>query len=121
MPDATLHICITCRSASDPSAEGPRPGAALFEAIAALPAPEGLRVLPTECLSACKTGCSVALSAPGKYAYVYGFMDPDLHAAAILEGAALYAASPDGIVPWRARPEIFRKQSIARIPPLESA
>jgi excinuclease UvrABC ATPase subunit len=24
--------------------------------------------------------------------------------------------SPDGIVPWRQRPTIFRKQSIARIP-----
>ena len=120
MPNATLHICITCRRAAEPGSEGPRPGAALYEAIAALPAPDGVRVLPTECLSACKTGCSVALSAPGKYAYVYGFMDPDLHAAAILEGAGLYAAAADGIVPWRARPEIFRKQSIARIPPMEA-
>ena len=39
--------------------------------------------------------------------------------ADILSGAAAYAAAPDGIVPWRERPEIFRKQSIARIPPLE--
>jgi predicted metal-binding protein len=27
---------------------------------------------------------------------------------------------PDGIVPWRDRPTIFRKQSIARIPPMET-
>jgi predicted metal-binding protein len=35
-----------------------------------------------------------------------------------MAGAAAYAATPDGIVPWRSRPEIFRKQSLARIPPL---
>jgi predicted metal-binding protein len=38
----------------------------------------------------------------------------------ILAGAAAYAASPDGLVPWRSRPEIFRKQSLARIPPIAS-
>jgi predicted metal-binding protein len=37
----------------------------------------------------------------------------------ILAGAAAYGASTDGIVPWRERPIIFRKQSLARIPPLE--
>jgi predicted metal-binding protein len=36
----------------------------------------------------------------------------------ILAGAAAYAAAPEGLVPWRSRPEIFRKQSLARIPPL---
>ena len=39
-------------------------------------------------------------------------------AAEILSGAAAYANAPDGIVPWRERPTIFRKQSLARIPPM---
>ena len=39
-------------------------------------------------------------------------------AADILAGAAAYAATEDGLVPWRERPVIFRKQSLARIPPL---
>jgi predicted metal-binding protein len=39
----------------------------------------------------------------------------------ILAGAKAYAAAADGIVPWRERPVIFRKQSIARIPPLTIA
>ena len=39
----------------------------------------------------------------------------------ILTGAAAYANAPDGIVPWRERPTIFRKQSLARIPPMVSA
>ena len=65
-----------------------------------------------------KKGCAVALSAPGKWSYVYGRLSPE-NAAEILSGAALYAASADGLVPWRDRPEIFRKPSLARIPPQE--
>ena len=64
-------------------------------------------------------GCSVALQAPGKWSYVYGNLDPAAHAPDILRGAGLYAASADGIVTWRDRPEVFRKQSLARVPPLE--
>ena len=47
-------------------------------------------------------------------------MDPATHVADILAGAAAYARAPDGLVPWRDRPVIFRKQSLARLPPLES-
>ncbi|MCE6952779.1 DUF1636 domain-containing protein [Cereibacter sphaeroides] len=112
----TLHVCTTCR-AGRPVAEGePVPGALLHAALAAA-APEGVRVAPVECLSACAQGCAVALSAPGRWTYVYGRLDRD-HAAEIVAGAEAYAAAPDGIVPWRERPEIFRKQSLARIPPI---
>jgi predicted metal-binding protein len=117
MAGTILTVCITCK-AGRPEAEGPRPGARLFAALAASP-PPGVTIRPVECLSACNSGCSVALQASGKWTYVYGHMDPALHAPDILAGAALYAASADGIVPWRDRPEIFRKQSLARVPPLE--
>jgi predicted metal-binding protein len=117
MPRATLVVCTTCRRTD--AADDPRCGARMHAALAALPLPEGVTLRPVECLSACGNGCSVALQAPGKWSYVYGRMDPAQDAPAILEGAALYAASADGIVPWRARPEIFRKQSLARVPPLE--
>jgi predicted metal-binding protein len=73
--------------------------------------------VPVECLSACNNGCSVALSAPGRWSYVYGRMSRE-NASDIVAGAAAYAAAADGLVPWRARPEIFRKQSLARIPPI---
>ena len=80
-------------------------------------APPGVTVVPVECLSACSQGCSVALSAPGRWSYVYGRLS-DANAGDVVAGAAAYAAAPDGIVPWRSRPEIFRKQSLARIPPI---
>ena len=37
-----------------------------------------------------------------------------------LLSALTAAGAPDGLVPWRERPVIFRKQSLARIPPMES-
>ncbi|MEH7827586.1 DUF1636 domain-containing protein [Gemmobacter denitrificans] len=118
MAQALLHVCTTCRREGAAPPDGPRPGAQLLAALLAEPLPEGVAILPVECLSACSNGCAVALSAPDKWTYVYGRMDPETHAAAILQGAAAYAATADGLVPWRERPEIFRKQSLARIPPL---
>ncbi len=115
----TLHVCTTCKRQDITDPEAPRPGALLHAALAALGAPEGVTIVPVECLSACSNGCSVALSAPGRWSYVYGRLDPATDVADILAGASAYANAPDGIVPWRERPVIFRKQSLARIPPLE--
>jgi predicted metal-binding protein len=117
---ATLYVCTTCKGVGEFDPEAPRPGAVLLAALAAGGAPEGVTIKGVECLSACNTGCSIALSSPGKWTYVYGRLDPEIHAEAILAGTTLYAASTDGVVPWRERPEVFRKQSIARIPPLEA-
>lgn len=112
----TLHVCITCR-AGEVVPEGELcMGQRLYQSLQRLPSPEGVEIVAVECLSACGQGASVALSAKGRWSYVYGRMT-DAHADAILAGAAAYAASTDGIVPWRQRPEIFRKQSIARVPP----
>ncbi len=111
---------MTCK-AGLPQVEGePCMGARLYAAITALPSPVGVEVVQIDCLSACNTGASVALSAPGRWSYVYGRMTPE-NAADILAGAEAYARAPDGLVPWRERPVIFRKQSLARIPPLEAA
>jgi predicted metal-binding protein len=123
---ARLYVCITCK-AGESVPEGAQPlGAQLHAALGAARgalAPDSVEapvaLVPVSCLSACSQGCSVALSAPGKWSYVYGRLGA-ADAPEILRGAALYAASADGIVPWRERPEIFRRQSLARIPPLES-
>ncbi len=114
---AVLHVCTTCRGQDPEAPAEPRPGALLHEALARRPAPEGVEIRAVECLSACSQGCSVALSGRGKWSYVYGRLTAE-DAPDILAGAAAYAAAPDGIVPWRERPVIFRKQSLARIPPL---
>ena len=114
---ATLYVCTTCK-AGQPVLDGEeRPGARLHAALAENP-PAEVHVVAVECLSACDNGCSVALQAPGKWGYVYGHMT-EADAAEIRAGAEAYAGAPDGLVPWRERPVIFRKQSLARIPPLE--
>jgi predicted metal-binding protein len=113
----TLHVCITCRAGQSQEQGEIAPGARLHAAILDVGVPEGVNVVPVECLSACSQGCSVAISAPGRWSYVYGRLS-DVNAPDVVAGAAAYAATSDGLVPWRSRPEIFRKQSLARIPPV---
>lgn len=113
----TLHVCITCR-AGQPVPDGePVPGQRLMAALLGHPDPQGVEIRPVECLSACSRGAAVALSGPGRWSYVYGEMTAE-DAPEILAGARAYAATPDGIVPWRERVIIFRKRSLARIPPI---
>ena len=114
----TLYVCTTCRAGQDVPEDAVRPGTHLLNALEAAGAPDGVQIVPVKCLSACSNGAAVALSQPGKWTYVYGRMTT-ADAADILSGAAKYAASADGLVPWRERPEQFRKQSLARIPPFQ--
>ena len=113
----TLHVCITCRAGQSIEQGVITPGARLRDAIVEAGVPKGVTLVPVECLSACGNGCSVALSAPGRWSYVYGRLSAD-NARDVIAGAAAYAAAPDGIVPWRSRPKILRKQSLARVPPV---
>lgn len=117
MPETVLYVCTTCRRAGD-DPDGPRAGARLLDALRARSADApGLRIEPVECLSVCKRPCTVAVASPDRWTYVYGDMDPAASAETILSGLAAYAATPDGVVPWRERPAAFRTGVIARIPP----
>lgn len=119
-----LLVCMTCRSALPsysltPEAEdAPRAGAVLLAALQTAQVPESLRIVPVECLSNCTRGCTVALRGTGRWTYIYGNLDAGM-VDVLIDGAARYAASADGLVPWRERPDHFRKNCIARIPPLE--
>ncbi|WFE73868.1 DUF1636 domain-containing protein [Roseinatronobacter sp. S2] len=126
MPQDTvdLLVCATCRSANpanplampDPDT---RPGAQLVQALLDA-APEGLRIIAVDCLSNCSRGCTIALRKPGAWTYVYGNLTPESHVTTVIEGAQKYRDAEGGLVPWRDRPEHFRKNCIARIPPLEA-
>lgn len=113
-----LLICTTCkRPGMDP--EAVRPGALLHDALTTAALPEGVVLKPVECLSNCDHGCSIVLrGGPARWTYVYGNLAEDA-AALVADGVTRYAATVDGLVPWRERPEHFRKNCIARIPPLE--
>ena len=111
---STLYVCVTCRTAGD-TAE-PRPGARLFASVAA--AATDLRVVPVECLSNCTRSCSAAVTAPGKWTYVIGHLDPARHVGDILHFARAHQAHPEGLPVWRERPDHVRKNTIARVPPM---
>jgi predicted metal-binding protein len=122
-----LLVCTTCRSAlpgtlpATDRDDMARAGAQLLERLHLADLPETVRLVPVECLSNCSRGCTVALRGPGRWTYIYGNLDPALHLAPLMDGIARFAAAPDGLVPWRERPDHFRKNCIARIPPLEAS
>ncbi|MCA3436317.1 MAG: DUF1636 domain-containing protein [Rhodobacter sp.] len=122
-----LLVCTTCRSAgadlplSSGAGETLRAGARLLALLSAADLPQTVRLVPVECLSNCTRGCTVALRGPGRWTYVYGNLDPALHMDTLIDGTARFAAAPDGLVPWRERPDHLRKNCIARIPPLEAS
>jgi len=50
---------------------------------------------------------------------VFGDLDAASAAAALIEGARLLAGAPDGVMPWRGRPEPLKRGMIARLPPAD--
>ena len=116
----TLIVCAT--SGYDPAAPtAERPGERFARQLEARLAERGApapRLQRTACLMACKRHCSVALRAPGKYAYVLGGFAPSAAAAdALLDYAAGYQASDTGVVPFKQWPEGVKGHFIARMPP----
>lgn len=119
--DLTIHVCTACRRARADLPEGyDQPGLALAEALAERLTNKGsaIPVLPVECLAVCKRPCTIALSADGKWTYLIGDLDTETHLDEIVSAAQAYAASANGIVPWKERPQSFRKGVVARVPPL---
>ncbi|MDA9990318.1 DUF1636 domain-containing protein [Paracoccaceae bacterium] len=115
-----ILVCDSCRHEDFPKVADTRPGALLLEALAKQELPVEIAVRSVKCLSNCSQGCSIALRGEGRWSYVYGNLTPNEHVSTIIEGATKYLTSADGLVPWRDRPEHFRKNCIARIPPIEA-
>ena len=125
MTDATapveLLVCTTCRAGQPTDVEGPRPGTQLFDALNASDLPENVTIKGVECFSNCDFGCSITIrGGDERWTYVYGNFTGGEDAGLVADGLTKYAATADGLVPWRERSTHFRKNCIARIPPLET-
>ncbi|WP_417604515.1 DUF1636 family protein [Primorskyibacter flagellatus] len=118
-PPTQLLVCVKCRRGQDMPQDARRPGEALYDAITALEMPAGVSIAPVECLQNCDYGCTVALrGGDDKWTYVFANVDEVDHAQMILDGAARYHTTIDGLIPWRERPEHFKRNCVARIPPM---
>ncbi len=114
----TIYVCITCRRAGD-SEDGVRPGLVLARATARAADGTGVTVRQVRCLANCSRALSAAIRRDDAWTYVFGGLDPDRDAAALIEGARLFARASDGLMPWRGRPEILKRGLIARVPPID--
>lgn len=110
-----LVVCTTCRCDWN-TREGPTDGECLSAALTARAIPHRRQ----RCLSACRNGCAVVLRAPHRWSFVQGRLHPDRDVDALIAMLDLWRHAPAGLVAWRARPEIIRLNTIARIPPLET-
>jgi len=121
--DLTIHVCTVCRRQREDLPDGfDQPGIALAQALTQRLDEKGstIPVLAVECLAVCKRPCTVAFAADGKWTYLIGDLDTHDHLDDIVSAAEAYAASANGIVPWKERPACFRKGVVARVPPLPS-
>jgi predicted metal-binding protein len=112
----TIYVCTTCRPPGQQDS-AVRPGAMLAIATVQAAASTEVDVRPMRCLGNCSRSASAALRANGSWTYLFGDLDASC-AEALIAGARLLAGSPDGILPWRGRPERLKRGMIARIPPL---
>jgi predicted metal-binding protein len=114
-----LSVCVNCRAEGD--TDDAKAGAGFFAALrdAAAAADAPISVRPVQCLSVCKRPCTVALSSPGRYTYMFGDLASEAGITALLDGAKTYAELAHGYMLWRERPEPLRRGIIARIPPLD--
>ncbi len=116
-----LHVCMTCRPAGqDPGAPNdPAAGARLHDAVVRRLCARGIegavRVNPVTCMANCEQGCSAAISSPGKWAYIAGFLAADL-ADDVIDYALLYAASKTGVIMPSKRAPSLREAIVARVP-----
>jgi predicted metal-binding protein len=120
-----IYVCITCRrqgsgdSIGDSEPDGEqRPGALLAAATERAARGTEVTVRRLRCLANCSRGPSAAVRANGSWTYVFGGLDA-ANAADLVEGARLIAGAADGVMPWRGRPDILKRNLIARVPPID--
>ncbi len=113
-----LHICMTCRPA-DAAPNDPAAGSEFHEAVlrrlSARRLESSIRVNPISCMANCEQGCSAALSSPGKWSYIAGFLRAEL-ADDVIDYALVYGASRTGVVMPSKRAPSLRDAVVARVP-----
>jgi predicted metal-binding protein len=116
-----LSICLRCRDGREADRGHTRGGARLARAVLQAGGAGPVRLRGVQCMSQCKRPCVVSLTAAGRFTYLFGDLDPDSDARAILSLVQLYVEAPEGFLTRDARPERLRAGILARLPPLGTA
>lgn len=121
----TLHVCTTCRRGDEPlEPRENRSGAKMYAAVESEISQHcdkhTIDLIPVECLSGCKRGCTIAVSGEGKWTFVIGDLSPELNAADVVTYALQHGAHDEGLPTWRDRPEAIRKGVLARVPAIST-
>jgi len=121
----TLSICLRCRDGREEKDTDldQRGGRRLAQSIAAefdqsQAAHLGVQLRGVNCMSQCKRPCTMALSGPGRFTYLFGDLDPLANRQDVLSVAATYATSEDGFLARADRPPVLRGGILGRIPPV---
>lgn len=112
-----VFVCRSCREETDANAD-PRPGSLLSIATIEKAEKAGIEVRSVNCLANCKRGLSATIRSADGWSYIFGGLTLD-DADDLLTGAQLLAGAPDGLMPWRGRPDSLKRGMIARIPPFD--
>lgn len=116
-----VYVCNSCRPPEWAGETNDRPGAVFGRCLLARAVERGLdgavEIKGVDCLSVCKRPCTVAVAGAGKFTYVIGDLDEGTSADEILDFALLHGRTGDGITVWRERPQVVRKNTVARVPP----
>jgi predicted metal-binding protein len=121
---AELVACETCGGKAQLDAAGRTRGEQLIaqlraelRAAQARGAELPVDVSSVRCLWACTRSCAVAVRSPTRVGYVIASLEPtEVSAAALLDYAALYAASEDGAVPYKQWPPALKGHFLCRFP-----
>jgi predicted metal-binding protein len=117
---AAIHICQTCldRDASKAGAEGTQDFARALEALLAR-MPEGVdfQLVRQSCLGMCKPDANVAVTGPGRWAWLFHGLQAGADLAEFAAFLALWHAEPQGLPPKQARPPGLRRKTAGRLPP----
>lgn len=110
----TIVVCSSCRNETGSDAH-PRAGHLLGLATRDAARNTDITVRQVECLGNCKRRLSAAMLRHGCWSYIFGDLAPD-SGPDLVAGAQLFAASTDGLIPWRGRPDCLKRGLVARIP-----
>ena len=114
-----VSICLRCRDGRENDFDGVRGGTRLAEGVLVRLAGKSspaFQLRGVNCMSQCKRPCTIALSAPNRFTYLFGDLDPYTpdHIDALLALPSLYMVAPEGFLRREERPEPRHGQSIFR-------